>query len=177
MKKTATLILLLMAFMLPLAKAQTTQTAHIAYGNTTNQFIPLCGDYADEYQRTQFIYPASMLTALVGKEIKKIEFVAYRIYGNYGSTTENADYGSGWRLKLGICENSTFSSTTFDATTVTTQVYSGSLRANSSKVTITFSTPFFYTGGNLLVDLRNENGNGERKETQFYGTGPSNAAI
>ena len=52
------------------------QTLTVAGGSETNNYVPLYGTYADDAQHNQVIYPASMLTELVGSAITTITFYA-----------------------------------------------------------------------------------------------------
>ncbi|MDX9697762.1 MAG: LamG-like jellyroll fold domain-containing protein, partial [Bacteroidales bacterium] len=47
----------------------------IADGTTTNQYVPIYGWYLDNYnQKNQLIYPSSMLTPMIGREISSLTF-------------------------------------------------------------------------------------------------------
>ena len=128
----------------------------VGAGDQSNQYVPVYGNYTDEQQRTQSIYPASMLTDLIGQTITGIEYevrslgtASYGGWGNYTfnvslAVTDSANLANGW-----------------DATP-TTNVYTGTLLATvADGMKITFNTPFVYNGGNLLVSFElptDENG-------------------
>ena len=119
-------------------------TTLVADGTSTNSYIPIYGLWADDYTRSQFIYPASMLEDLTpGSQISSLTFY---------STTATQDWGAAtFDVKLGEVTQTTLSGSylTYPATTV----YSGALTVSSSQMTITFTTPYVYQGGNLMVEL------------------------
>ena len=142
MKKHLTITALFVAMLLPsLAKAQLTTT--VADGTTTNTYIPIYGLWVDDYTRSQMIYPASMLEDLTpGSEISSLTFFSSTANQNWGAAT--------FDVKLGEVTETTLSSyLTYSATTV----YSGALTISNTEMTITFTTPYTYQGGNLLIEF------------------------
>ncbi len=119
----------------------------VGAGDQNNQYVPVYGNYADAQQRSQSIYPASMLTDLVGKTITGIEYTVV----NGGSTGTSGTWENGqFTVSIAMTE-ATDLATGWDLTTTTT-VYTGTLRASMADgMRITFDDPFTYTGGNLLV--------------------------
>ena len=115
--------------------------------NGNNSYVPVYGNYCDEPQRSQSIYPASMLTDLVGKTITGIEYTVV----NGGSTGTSGTWENGqFTVSIAMTE-ATDLATGWDITATTT-VYTGTLRASMADgMRITFDVPFTYTGGNLLV--------------------------
>ena len=118
----------------------------VADGTKTNSYIPVYGNYCDYVQRTQTIYPASMLTELVGESISGLHY--YVSSGSNAGAWDNATFN----VKMAITEQETLE-TAFATETMTT-VYSGTLTANTTDgMRVTFATPFTYTGGNLLIEF------------------------
>ena len=112
-----------------------------------NSYVPVYGTYCDEPQRSQSIYPASMLTDLVGKTITGIEYTVV----NGGSTGTSGTWENG-QFTVSIAMTETTDLATGWDLTATTTVYTGTLRASMADgMRITFDAPFTYTGGNLLV--------------------------
>ena len=76
MKRKSLIIMLLVALFGPLAmNAQSTQSMTVYENETaTNARIPLYGYNGDYYQKTEFVIPASELTALNGKTITQMAF-------------------------------------------------------------------------------------------------------
>ena len=112
-----------------------------------NSYVPVYGTYCDDPQRSQSIYPASMLTDLVGKTITGIEYTVV----NGGSTGTSGTWENGqFTVSIAMTE-ATDLATGWDITATTT-VYTGTLRASMADgMRITFDAPFTYTGGNLLI--------------------------
>lgn len=118
----------------------------IADGTGTNAYVPLHGNYAERHQRIQSIYPASMLTEMVGVTLDSIHyFVSSGSSTNWGSQT--------WEISLGITEMENLSNGWVDTLSLT-RVYTGTLSANSTDgMSISFDQPFTYNGGNLVVQF------------------------
>lgn len=144
-----------------------------AEGTTSNGYVPIYGDYADTPQKTQSIYPASMLTELVGKTISKLKYYV-------ASGGSNTMFGS-W-------ENNTFvvKMTTVEATTLTdtlstisaTTVYADRLTATvEDGMVIDLTTPFVYTGGNLLIEFELPVGGSGYSACNFQGATVTSASI
>jgi len=131
----------------------------VAGGSNPNDHVPFYGLYIDEYvQHTQSVYPASMLTSLVGKSLTSM---TYRSNGN-------KNFGTNSTFKIGVVNDADLSSA-FVSTTGLTTVYTGSIVASSNKITITFSAPFVYDGGDLVVDFESLT-TGSYSSMNFYGT-------
>ena len=118
----------------------------VADGTATNGNVPLYGNYAERHQRIQSIYPASMLTDIVGLTMSQIKY-----YVSNGSSTNWG--GQTWEVSLGITEMENLSSGWVDTLTLT-RVYTGTLSASvADGMTIVFDQPFTYTGGNMVVQF------------------------
>ena len=126
-------------------KAQTTVT--IGTATTTTIYNPLYTFYG--YNYTQQIYMAAEITAggvSAGQQITAVRF--------YWDGTGNLTNTNVWTLYLGNTAQSTFASTTnWIALASLTQVFSGTvnLPAAAGWVTLTLTTPYIWTGGNLVV--------------------------
>ncbi|MBO7576543.1 MAG: choice-of-anchor J domain-containing protein, partial [Bacteroidales bacterium] len=115
---------------------------------TSSSFSPIYGNYCDHQQRTQSIYPASMLTELIGKTITHMKY--------YVSAGQNYN----WRNKVFTVKLATVNEENIDTSFVYldnyTTVYTGTLyAAMDTGMVITFNgtAPFTYQGGNLLVEF------------------------
>ena len=166
MKRIALLFLttLTLGFSLTPTYAQNTLT--VANGTGTNSYVPFNGYYLDMPEHTQIIYPASMLTDMIGKDITKMEF--------YTASTP-VQLTAILTVYLGITTASQFPSAAFDNNTVLEHVYTGNIVIVNNVLSIEFSTPFSYTGGNLLFDLSNTTGN--YAHVDFYGITQQNASL
>ena len=171
MKKFFTLIAVaVMAFA---AQAnELTVCDHGGYDGYSNH-VPVYGFWADtEGTIAQSIYPADMLTDMVGGEITKVKFytLAEYYYENgldpYISSTnfinfENAEI----QLALKVVDEDGFSTTTIvGATPVATTVP----EMGDASMTFELDEPFVYEGGNLLVEAMIVEG-GTFGTTYFYG--------
>ncbi|MBQ4205299.1 MAG: choice-of-anchor J domain-containing protein, partial [Bacteroidales bacterium] len=136
-------------------------------GTAISEYVPFYGYYADDTQQNQMIYPASELTALVGKSITEMKFYIESVSGT-------GDIGD-WIVSLGETEATTLSG--LDVTTPLTQVYSGAMNFNSeeTEMTVTFTDVYNYNGGNLLVEF-NHPVIGSYKHYYFYGENVTGAS-
>lgn len=147
MKKYIKIFLLFAALMMPWAmRAQSTLT--VCDGTDSNEYVPIYGYYADDEQTNQMIFPASMLTAMQGTNIEQMVFYVAHDGGNNNSL-------GNWIVSMGITSASSLND--LDSTTTLTQVYTGPMifddNYDATLMTVTFTTPFLYNGGNLLVEF------------------------
>lgn len=144
--------------------------ATVADGTNTNQYVPVYGMYMDQYgMESQAIYPATMLSDIpAGSEINSLTF--------YTQTAATAAWTGTVEVKLAETANESYSSAALADVAGATTVYTGTLDATGSTMTITFDAPYTYNGGNLLYDLRCVNA-GNWKTAKFYGVTQSNAAV
>ena len=149
MKKLLLLMLTLLTFGFAAAPVSAQNTLTVADGTASNAYVPFYGYYLDASQHCQVIYPDSMLTDMQGLAITQMEF-----YLN-----DNPSFTSTITFKMGISTDATFSSASFDATTSLTEVYVGAIVIANNIMTVEFSEPFTYNGGNLLLDFTNTTGN------------------
>ena len=151
------------------------------FSNTTdaNICLPVYGGYHDHTQHNQMVYPASLLTDMVGKKIKSMTF--YPASVTYQGTTYS---GIGFRngsvtFKLMEVTNSTgFNSSnpsfiTGSMTTVKTVTMPSSANTSATTWKITFDQEYEYNGGDLVIDVTNVTGDYQR--TYFY-TGTTSIA-
>ena len=162
--------LMLTVLFLPFAlQAQNTLT--VADGTTTNSNVPIYGLWADAYLRCQTIYPAAMLDAAAttyGMTGGSITSVTY-----YMSSPAAEAWTGTWEVKMMEVAATTLSA--FVDMTNATTVYTGTLDGTTSPMTITFTTPYTYTGGNLLIEV-SETTSGNYKSASFYGETVSGAS-
>jgi len=127
-------------------------------GTVQNAYVPTYGLYFDDNQtNAQMIYPAEMLSDMVGKEITSISFYATAPTGLKNGT---------FQLSLKTTEQSEFAAAEeiADMTVVATLVPD----PESDMLTFTLETPFLYEGGNLAVENRVITA-GNYKSGAFYG--------
>ena len=140
-------------------------TTIVADSTTTNSYVPLYGLWMDSYTRSQCIYPATMLTDLnPGDQITSLTFFSSDASYTYGSAAMD--------VKLGEVTETTMSSyLTYTATTV----YSGAVEVSGNQMVITFTDPYIYQGGNLVVEFF-QTATGTYHSTYFYGVNATGAS-
>ena len=110
-------------------------------GTTTNSYVPVYGFYADAYLKCEMVYPASELSAMSGGEISSLTF---------GISSPAAEAWTG-TFQVFVKEVNDATISDFSGTTGATVVYTGTLDGTGSTMTVNFSSPYTYNGGNLLV--------------------------
>ena len=128
-------------------------------GKDTDGHLPL---YMPSYyqESNQMIYPASELTDLVNTTITGLKFY-----------TTGLIFDGSFSVSLGTTSQSSYSSATA-ITGLTQVVQSATATDGVTEFDITFTTPFLYTGQNLVVqiDVLNQ-GTSRYRTTYFYGEG------
>ena len=132
---------------------QCSETLTVYDGTATNQQIPAYIFYFDDFTRSQFVIPNADLADMIGSPITSMTFYTE---SNFPYTTESsAD------VYLKEVDYTTISA--YEPKASATIVYSGYFdivsNGNSCEMTINFSTPYTYNGGNLLVGVENTEDN------------------
>lgn len=128
-----------------------TSSTTVCDGTNYNQNVPINGLYIDtKGNESQMIYPESLLPDLsVGDTIKAISFYAY----TEKNSVISSELGySTVQIYIGKTTQSAYSSNTLINKSNLTRVYQGTLPTGSEMMTITFSSPYVYEGGNLIID-------------------------
>lgn len=137
----------------------------IANGTSTSQYYPVYGSWADNYVRSQMIYPATMLSSIEGKKIDGMTF--------HIKTVASEAWTSNFQVRVANVPSGTnYASSTAWNTTEGTLVYEGTLDGRQSTMAITFSSPFTYEGGALLVEVKNTT-TGNYPAPYFFGASQS----
>lgn len=126
------------------ANAQT-GTLVVADGTVTNTQVPVRGYYTDYFLRCQTIYPETMLTDIAGKEIQELTY--------YIATPSSDAFDGTFEIRMGSSADAAFSNTTWLDVSSFELVYSGSLDCTGETLNITLTTPYTYTGGNLVIEV------------------------
>ena len=139
-------------------------------GTETNFTIPMyMYNYEEKYVRNQYVVPASDLTDMAGGTISSIKLYTTSDYLPYTNAATIDVY-------LKEVNFTTFTSSNFADKVTATIVYQGQIEfvkdGTGGSATITFSTPYQYNGGNLLIGFDNTT-KAEKKFITFYGTTPS----
>lgn len=121
-----------------------TSTAHPFHTTFTGE-----PPYGNRACRMQYIYRAAELTAagLCPGPITAISFNA--------TTSENPAAQMSCKVRMGNTAINGFNAATFwdDAVQTSTPVYNGGVLVATGPVLLTFTTPFNWTGGNLIIEL------------------------
>ena len=157
MKKAFSILMLLVAVLIAWpTRAQLQLT--VADGTSTNSYVPIYGLWADAYTRSQMIYPGTDLVLMTGGTVNGLTFYCQ----NTGLTWSGASF----EVKMAEVASTTLSAW---STATTTTVYSGPLGTNASGLMqITFTTPYVYQGGNLLIEFV-ETTTGSYQSSYWYG--------
>ena len=152
-KKVFSLMMTLVLAFVGMARADELTVQGDATGNS--QYVPAHVSYFDEFTRAQFVIPAGELTAMNGGTITSVKF-----YVNSYTTSSYIPYNTLSTVDVYLKEVSYTSISAFEAKASATMVYQGTLsitnsRADIGSMTITFSTPYTYNGGNLLIGIEN----------------------
>ena len=153
-----------------LSRAQ--QTLTVYNGTAASDNVPAYIFYWDDFTKSQFVIPAADLTAMNGGTISALTF-----YTN----DNNVPYTSVSTVDVYLKELTSTTLSSFIAKSSATVFYSGTVdivaAGTGGTMTITFSTPYTYNGGNLLIGIENTTDAGY-KHIYFYGqtvTGASGA--
>ena len=126
-------------------------------GTDTSNNCPLLFYNTDYYYcRSQFTYTSSEISALQGKVITALKF--YSNGYNAGSQLSNLYV----KVKIGNCASDTYSTGDTWKTDPTTVELVGHVTysqngTNGSTLTLTLNTGYYYTTGNLLIEIENMN--------------------
>lgn len=156
MKKHITIFAIAMFLMAGL----NAQTLTVADETATDQYIPVCGSYMSRQQKSQTLYPDTLLTEMTGKYITELTY--------YFSYAPDAVWGGTQTVRMGVTtannlENGFVSSPS-------TLVWTGTLSSNISndQLHIMLDQPFLYNGENLLIEIVNPTA-ATYKQTIFSG--------
>ncbi len=149
---------MLLALMLPFA-SQAQETLTVYDGTNTNSYVPFNGLYADYGTRSQFIMPATDLAEMEGATISGLTF--------YGAS--NYSFDEGITVYMKEVENTTFASATMEDWSSMTAVYTGTISISNNQWMITLSTPYSYSGGNLMIGIQVTTWGSSCPTTSWYG--------
>jgi len=160
MKKLATLTAFVLATLCSTAVFADDITV---YDDTdASETVPVNGYDCDMYYlRTQMIYPEALITTMEGKSITGMTF--------YIKTNATKNWNVNFEVRLATTTNTEYTSSAswIDVSSVD-PVFENKLSGTGITMTINFTTPFVYSGGNLLVDIQSTE-MGEYSKAVFYG--------
>jgi len=147
-KRFVTLFLGLMMTILTVGNLNAQTTIQVGTGTSTSSYLPIYSCYV--YNYSQQIYTGAEIAAAGGSSgtISQVKFY-------YNSGGSNLSTWNNWTLYLGNTTTNSFAnSSSWIPVSALTQVYSGAITATAGGwVTINLTTPFNYTGGNLVVGI------------------------
>ena len=137
---------LMMTLLLAVTGIVRAQELTVHDGTTTNSYVPFYGLWVDDFTRSELVYPAAELSSMNGGDINSLSF--------YKSSSSTSSWGAAsFQVYLKEVTNTTLND--YIGMTGATVVYEGSIDAEGGErqVTINFTTPYHYNGGNLLVGI------------------------
>ena len=152
-----------------LARSQSTLT--IGDGTATNAYVPVYGFYADAYLRCQIVYPATR----IAESVSTVNMSGANITGLTFYASESSVSLTG-TFTVKMMEISTTTLSSFLDVSGATTVYTGTVAINNNQMAITFTTPYTYNGGNLLIEFSTTSP-GNYETTNFLGVNQNGASV
>ncbi len=114
-------------------------------GEITNSYVPVYGFNADNCLKAEMVYSAAELSDMSGKNINSMKFYLQ----------QTASQGNPWTGPFQVFMKEVAGATisSFEGLSGATIVYEGAIDGTTSEVTLNFTTPYHYNGGNLLVGV------------------------
>ena len=167
-KKVFSLMMMLVFAFIGIARAD---EVTVYDGTATNNYVPAYVFYFDDFTRSQYVIPAADLASMNGGTISSVKFY---------TTDYNIPYTTLSTVDVYLKEVAYTSISAFEPKANCQVVYTGTLEfvaeGTGGACVITFSTPFTYNGGNLLVGCENTTDAGW-KNIYFYGQTVSGASV
>ncbi len=113
-----------------------------------NEYVPFYGYYADNLTKSQFIIPATTLSAMEGADITAMGF--YTTTSGYNNGPASYIFGGSWDVYFSTVNYVTMP-TSYEPLDGMDKVYTGNMVISNNKMTLTFSEPYTYEGGNLMI--------------------------
>ena len=135
-------------------------------GTTTNSYVPIYGLWVDNNIHSRFIIPASDLSQIGFGLINQLVF--------HASTSSAPWSGASFQVYLTETTDTTVSSVV--PTTDMELVYTGSLSIVNNKMEVSFTTPYQYMGGNLMIAFE-EPTSGTYSSCSWYGVNATGASM
>ena len=140
------------------------ETLTVHDGTVTNGYVPVYGYYTDAYLKAEFVIPADELAGMTDNIIRSMKFYAIQDNVSWG----NANF----QVFLTEVADATISAFAGPGTVV----YQGALSIVGGEMTVNFTTPYLYNGGNLLVGIYNTV-KGSYVTSTWYGETVNNASV
>ena len=134
-------------------------------GTATSSYVPVYGYCADGYLKCEYVMPAEELSVMNGRKIKEMMF--------YLQSLASYDWGT-FQIFMKEVDNTAISD--YSGPSDATVVYEGPLNGRESTMSVTFSTPYEYHGGNLLIGVYQIQ-KGNYSSATFYGEEVNGACV
>ncbi len=135
-------------------------------GTATNSCVPIYGLWVDDITKSQFIIPATALSAMQYGTIDKLIFYASNANVNWGAA----------EFSVYLTETNETTVSALADYNAMTQVYSGTLSISNNKMEVTLTTPYVYMGGNLKVGFL-QTVSGTYSSCSWYGVSATGASM
>ena len=141
-------------------------TITVNEGTTTNSYVPVYGLWVDNITKSQFIIPAADLAAMQMGTLNKLTFYSSNTNVSWGAAT----------FDVYLTETSATTLSDLADYNTMTQVYAGSLSIVDNKMEVTFTNPYLYMGGNLMVGFL-QTVSGTYSSCSWYGVDAPGASM
>ena len=141
----------------------------VSDGTAEDEHVPFYGFYLDNAtQKVQTIYKADQLAIMMGASINNITF-----YSKENITKDFSKMNIAW--SIGVTEENDLNAGFI--TNEINPIYEGQfINTENNKIIIPLSTPFKYTGGNLVIEFKKTNAESVYERIHFYGIDTSDKA-
>ena len=137
-------------------------------GTTTNNNVPIYGNWVDNKTRSQFIIPAADLASIEWDSIQSLTF-----YGAFSGT--RTSWGDAqFEVYVAEAEETTLSALA-DWNELDKVMAAAALALEDGKMVVTFDAPYQYQGGNLLIGIY-QTVSGDYAACNWYGVSAANGA-
>ena len=152
------------------------QTLTLNDGTNLRDEVPIRGWMDREGLGSQFIIPASELTDMQGGTINQLTF--------YAETASYSFYGAEYKVYITEVDYTEFEPEVFHSISdiesasycdwnTMSDYYSGGLSISNNMMVITLTSPYHYTGGNLLIGFRLTQEGSNADNVNWYGRNQS----
>ena len=140
-------------------------------GTSTNSYVPVEGNYVDNAtQRSQFVIPAAQLESLEWDSLTTLTF-----FGSFTSTTRTSWTGATFEAYVMEIEDAALSAEA-DWNSMTKVMNEASLALVDGKMIVSFSDPYQYQGGNLMIGIKTVQ-IGDYANVNWFGVSASGASF
>ena len=145
-KKSRWLLLAILAMMVGASPTWADELTIFESATSTHNGVPIYAYNADTSgDRSEFVVPSSMLTDMSGKNITGLTFYCAN-FPSWGSKIPQ------YVVYLKEVESETLTAYAYE--TDATIVYTGAFTLENGLMTVTFTTPYTYNGGHLLIGTK-----------------------